>query len=89
MATSVALEQALENCFTHYHSLGFFKAFRKGAQNMPKSGRGEKCSMFKKSINTVQLLRSLQHCLSYAIVYLLHMEYVFFFVRHFYYDLTR
>lgn len=37
MATSVALEQALENSFTHYHSLGFFKAFRKGAQNMPKS----------------------------------------------------
>jgi len=40
MATSVALEQALENSFTHYHAFGFFKAFRKGAQNMPKSGRG-------------------------------------------------
>lgn len=40
MDTSVALEQALENSFTHYHAFGFFKAFRKGAQDMPKSGRG-------------------------------------------------
>lgn len=39
MDTSVALEQALEYSFTHYHILGFFKAFRKGAQNIPKSGR--------------------------------------------------
>lgn len=40
MDTSVALEQALENRFTHYYSLGFLKVFRKGAQNMPKSGQG-------------------------------------------------
>lgn len=39
MATSVALEQALENYFTHYHSVGFFKAFRSGAQNKAKSGQ--------------------------------------------------
>lgn len=40
MDTSVALEQALENRVTRYDSLGFFKALRKGAQNMPKSGQG-------------------------------------------------
>lgn len=40
MATSVALEQALENYFTHYPSVGFFKAFRSGAQNKAKSGQG-------------------------------------------------
>lgn len=40
MDTSVALEQALENRFAHFYTLGFFKAFRKGAQNMPKSGQG-------------------------------------------------
>lgn len=39
MATSVALEQALEDYFTHYHSVGFFKAFRSGAQNKAKSGQ--------------------------------------------------
>lgn len=61
MDTSVALEQALENRFANYYTLGFFKAFRKCAQNMPKSGQGCKCSMFKKSIITLQLLMSLQH----------------------------
>jgi len=39
MTASAALELALENYFTHYHSLEFFKVFGKGAQNMQKSGQ--------------------------------------------------
>lgn len=64
MDTSVALEQALENYFTHYHSVGFFKAFRSGAQNKAKSGQRQQkkreSGVFRKSINAVHLFGSLQ-----------------------------